>query len=113
VSGVEAGGYELRRPNDYRLKPLMSPEDTRAEWGDLESTHGKEKLEKARKLAARLDRPNSRDVAGTYLKLMEKYTMRQIEEAAEYVARLAPDNPMRHVGTVVNRLKKLYGERGK
>ena len=106
-SGVEAGGYELRRPNDYRLKPLLSPEDIQAEWMHLQGIHGKEKPAKARELAGRLDRPNSRDVAGTYLKLMAKYTMSQIEEATEYVARLAPDNPYRHVGTVINRLKQL------
>ena len=109
-SGVEAGGYELRRPNDYRLKPLMDPEDIQAEWGHLEETYGKEKVKKARELAGRLDRPNSRDVAETYLKLMKKYTMPQIEDATDYVARLAPDNPLRHVGTVINRLKKLYGD---
>lgn len=108
-SAPEAGGYEHRCPNDYRLKPLMSPEDIQAEWGHLESTYGKKKLEKARELAGRLNRPNSRDVTETYLKLMKKYTMAQIESATDYVARLAPDNPMRHIGTVINRLTKLHG----
>ncbi len=106
-SAGDAGGFELRRPNSYRMKPLMSPEDILAEWGHLDSTYGKEKVKKARELAGRLNRPNSRDVAGTYLKLMEKYTVAQIEAATDYVARLATDNPYRHVGTVINRLKQL------
>jgi len=106
-SSVVDGRFDLRRPNDYRLKPLMSPEDIRAEWGHLESTYGEKKLEKARELAGRLDRPNSRDVAETYLTLMGKYELPQIEAATDYVAQLAPDNPYRHVGTVINHLKQI------
>ena len=38
------GDYESRRPNRYRLKPLISPEELEVRWKELAATHGKKPL---------------------------------------------------------------------
>jgi hypothetical protein len=102
---VPGEGFESRRPNRYRLKPLLSEEDIEKQWQALADVYGAKKLAKARELAGMLDRQNNRDVAANFLRVMEIYGFEQTKRATAIVAEMARDNPCRHAGYVVRLLK--------
>jgi hypothetical protein len=57
-SPISANDYKKRRPNQYRLKPLLSPKERATRWEKLVQKHGGQILPQARTLAAMLDYDN-------------------------------------------------------
>ncbi len=105
-SKVPPGGdFAGRRPNSYRVKPLLPPEDIEKEWMHLTGVYGEKNLEKARELAGRIDRGNNRHVVSNLLAVMDRYGIEETEKATDIVAQMVPDNPCRHVGYIVTLLK--------
>ncbi len=104
--------YSEKAPNIYRRKELMSGEQIRKLWELMEKAHGKKKMKDARRLAAMLDRPNSRETASSFIYCIDTWGLEATEVETKEVAKLARQNAYRHVGTVIYRLKRKYGEKG-
>ena len=92
--------FEKRQPNRYRLKALLSPETIEARWEKLERTHGEARVEEARALAKALDRQKNPDTVADFITLIDTYGLEETQRATKLAARLAPDNPARHMGYV-------------
>ena len=92
------GDYESRRPNRYRLKPLISPEELEARWKELEATHGRKRLEQAMKLAQSMDHGKDPDALAGFIGFIETYGLAETQVATEIVARLKADNQRRNMG---------------
>ena len=101
--------YSRRRPNSYRLKPLLSPEAIQKQWKELARAYGGTNLKRARQQAERFDRYNNRAVVADLLMLADTHGWKLLERAVGEVAKMAPSNPCRHVGYIVTMLKD-WGE---
>jgi hypothetical protein len=98
--------FDLKRPNNYKLRPLLSPEEIERQWKKLEDTYGSEMLEEARKCAAHIEGENSREVVGRLLPAIEKHGAKKVEAAAAKTGEMPADNPYRNVGYILHLLEK-------
>ncbi|MBT7068841.1 MAG: hypothetical protein HN919_21275, partial [Verrucomicrobia bacterium] len=57
-----------RRPNAYRLKPLISPDEREALWEGLRQKHGAQQFQTARELAGTIRRPNDYETVEALLR---------------------------------------------
>ncbi|MBT3192445.1 MAG: hypothetical protein HN341_07810, partial [Verrucomicrobia bacterium] len=106
-----SGNYKKRRPNQYRLKPLLSPEERTARWEKLEKKHGTERLAQARALAAILDYDNDFASADQLAKAIKSYGFPTVSNVTTQVATKSATNPNRHPDTVVEYLHNTRGQR--
>lgn len=98
-------GYEHRRPNRYRLKPMLSPEEIERRWSQLKSCYGEKGVQEAQNLAAMIDAGQDQDMVEEFAEVIALYGLDQTRKATEAVAAMAPDNPCRHMGYIVTLLK--------
>jgi len=105
------GNYKKRRPNQYRLKPLLSPQERVARWKKLEEKHGPEIVAQARGLATMLDYGNSIESADQLATAITAYGYQTTSNTTATVATRSLTNPNRHPNTVVEYLHNTRSNR--
>ena len=105
-STVVDGDYSQRPPNQYRLKPLVSPAVIQRGWQALAAAHGDKALADARRLAESIDRGYDQHCVAEFIRITAVYGARETKKATRMVAKMHRGNPSRHVGYVVGILKQ-------
>lgn len=105
------GNYKKRRPNQYRLKPLLSPEERAARWKKLEDKYSPEVVAQARGLATMLDYGNDFEAVDQLAAAIKAYSQQTVSNTTATVATRSLTNPNRHPDTVVEYLHNSRGSR--
>jgi len=93
--------FAMRRPNTYRLNPVIARELREAMWAALREQYTPALFDQARALADTIDRPNHYDTIEGLLRSMDQYGLPAVRDATATVAALHRSNPMRHVGYII------------
>jgi hypothetical protein len=104
-SGTPGQPLSKRRPNAYRLTPLISPEAREALWEELRQKHGAEQFQAARELAGTIHRSNHYETIEALLRYIDSHGLPAVQAATVRVAALHPNNPMRHVRYIITLVK--------
>jgi hypothetical protein len=102
---IDGTKRENRKPNRYKLNPLLSQEQIDKEWQELEDIYGKELVIKARRLAFMMEVGNSPEGVEDFIRIMGRYPEEWVEKATNMTAKRRPDNPSRTFGFIVGILK--------
>ena len=94
-----------RRPNAYRLKPLISPDEREALWEGLRQKHGAQQFQTARDLAGTIRKSNHYETIEALLRHIDSHGLPTVQAATAKVAALHPTNPMRHVRYIITIVK--------
>ncbi len=100
---------DKRRPNHYRLKRLLSPEERAARWKKLEEKHSPELLAQARGLATMVDYGNDFTSADELAAAITAYGYQTVSNITAQVAQSSVTNPNRHPDTVTTYLHNTRG----
>ena len=76
----------------------------------LETQYGKEKLERARALAAAVYEDSNVEGIKTLIELENRYGINAVREAEGIVRQKRPDNPKRSIGYLINTIKGIGGQ---
>jgi hypothetical protein len=101
--GIFTGG---RKPNKYRIKPLLSPEEIDRKWAELRNIYGEELVEKARGFAFMIEQGNNIEKVEDFIRIMGRYTEEWVEKATRITAKMRADNPSRNFGYIMGILKR-------
>jgi len=107
----EEGGYSGRAPARYTLLGFYSPKGLQVQIVGLESSYGKEAVQKARDYAKIVFKANNIRVIQDIIKKEMQYGSEWVAEAFSIVAKKAPDNPKRSYEYVVGTLQIMEEER--
>ena len=95
-----------RKPNKYRIKPLLSPEEIDKKWAELRNIYGEELVEKARGFAFMIEQGNNIEKVEAFIRIMGSYTEEWVEKATRITAKMRADNPSRNFGYIMGILKR-------
>jgi len=104
-STIPTEDFKKRRPNGYRLKPLLSPEQRASRWQELETKHSPELISQARSLAATLGYGNDFASADQLAKAITTHGYEAVSNTTAQVAAKTATNPYRHPDTVTTYLQ--------
>ena len=102
--------FSDRLPNRYFVNVLLPPSEIESRWQELATRYGKEILEKARKLADKLNEPNDHHVVEGFIQIMEIYGEANVHRATQITAKLSQQNPKRNIGYVIQILRRWEKE---
>ena len=102
---IPANPKAMRRPNGYRLKPLLSPETRAARWSALEQTHTPQRVAAARQLAAMINFGHDLDATDQLAVAINKYGYQAVSNATTQVAAKSATNPHRHPDAITAMLR--------
>ena len=105
--GVFSGN---RKPNKYRIKPLLSQEEIDKEWKELENIYGMELVNKARGFAIMVEEGNNAQKVESFIQIIGRYSEEWVRRATEITAKMRTDNPSRNFGYIVGILKRWDSE---
>ena len=94
-----------RRPNRYRLKPLLSPEARAGRWEKLKEKHSPLLIVQARALASLIDYGNDFDAADELAAAITAYGYQTVSNTTAQVATKNVTNPNRCPGTITTYLR--------
>jgi hypothetical protein len=97
--------YKKRRPNQYGLKPLLSPAERATRWRKLEKKHTPEGIAQARALASTIGYGNDFDSADELAAAIRTYGYEAVKKTTEAVATKQAANPKRNAGTITTYLR--------
>ncbi len=110
-SPISANNYKKRRPNQYRLRPLLSPEERATRWLKLETKHSPLLVTQARELATLLDYGNDFTSADQLATAIAAYGFQTASNVTAQVATKSVTNPNRHPDTVATYLHNTRRDR--
>jgi hypothetical protein len=95
----------MRRPNQYRLKPLLSSEERAARWQKLEEKHSPLLIAQARALATQVDYGNDFGSADELAAAITTYGYQAVSNITAQVAAKSATNPKRRARTITTSLR--------
>ena len=101
--GVFSGN---RKPNKYKIKPLLSQEEIDKEWKELENIYGVELVNKTRGFAIMIEEGNNTQKVEAFIQIIGRYSEAWVEKATIITTRMRADNPSRNFGYIVGILKR-------
>ncbi len=103
-SPIPKENFKRRRPNQYRLKPLLSPAERTARWQKLEQKHSPQLIAQARALATMVAYGNDFDSADQLAAAISAYGYETVSNTTVHVATKSVTNPNRHPDTIIDYL---------
>lgn len=99
ISESEASDSDFtdRTANQYRLKPLISPQEKELLWKQLQENEGKDKVARACAYAAKLGEENNLDTVKAFIRFIKQYQPQAIEKALTLVAGYRNNNPLKNI----------------
>lgn len=110
-SRVKGEDYADRKPNEYRLKKLISPYEKEKMWKELEDAYGQDLVKTARGYGTMIDEGNNVQAVRDFIRLIKTYKRENVEEAVKIASELGADNPLRSINYIVGILKRMERER--
>jgi len=102
--------YNDKAPNYYLLKPLIPAAEKARLWQALEATYGKDMVAQARQLAESVGESNDLDAAQSFIRLIVRYGVNNVQIAVAQVSGYSHNNPMRSVEYVAGILRTKSAE---
>jgi len=102
---------DLERPgkrpaNDYRLNPLISPDEFIRKFSVLSERYGPDITKKAEALSAQLGEPKDLSQIETFIMLINKFGYEKVEYATSQAARRRTESGLRDISHVIQLLER-------
>jgi hypothetical protein len=104
------GRDATRAPNQYRLKPLVSPQEKNAQWDALDVTYTRDRVNFARALLALIDMGNNVAATREIILLVNECGKEPVKKAFAKVALFEHSNPLRGVDYIRALARKAVRE---
>lgn len=104
-------GFSERKPNEYRLKELIAPQEKERIWKELEDGFGKDTARAGREFTGLIDEGNNAQAVRDFIRLINRYGLENVREAAGVVSQMEADNPLRSINYIVGVLRRMEREK--
>ncbi len=95
-----------RLANDYRLNPLISPDEFKRRLAALTESYGPDITKKAQDLSAQLGEPKDLSQIETFIILINKFSYEKVKYATSQAARRRIESGLRDISHVIHLLGK-------